>query len=127
MIAYSFLDLIPTLSARKLPGRRDACRAPSVEYARDTPAMSTSVGRIDGHRFGSQPTSSETHLAGRILWLPWPKKRTIGLGQDGAVPRRLYNHPVVLLSPEPIRGKVMVLSVRAIPLAKEAADTNIIL
>lgn len=64
--------------------------------------------RLHGHHDGpSQHAGPETQklgLAGRIMWLP-PKTVDLGFMDE------IYNHPVVVLSPQQTRGKVDFLTV----------------
>ncbi|KXX74695.1 hypothetical protein MMYC01_207952 [Madurella mycetomatis] len=52
------------------------------------------------------PTTSQTHLAGVIMWLP---RRDV-LRSHSELPSGCYEHPVVILSPQPLStGKVVIL------------------
>ncbi|KAH9884345.1 hypothetical protein F4778DRAFT_763287 [Xylariomycetidae sp. FL2044] len=62
--------------------------------------------RVAGSYHNRQPRPKpRSHLAGCISWLPHRQD----LSMDAVADEGWYNHPVVILSPQPEDGKVIIL------------------
>ncbi|KAK0648247.1 hypothetical protein B0T16DRAFT_113991 [Cercophora newfieldiana] len=66
--------------------------------------MPSRARRRDGASSASPPPA-QTHLAGQVMWLPWPNSIRVPTNLEAGC----YNHPVVILSPRPVDEKVVIL------------------